>query len=86
LDIFRCHSGCHKRHHCHSGRNSCDNGCGCNAEASCGCGATGGSAPAASAPSDDAAPMPPAPTADPSASIQSKRRVVSATSVVIRRK
>jgi len=35
--------------------------------------------------SDDAAPMPPAPTADPSASVPSKRRVVAASSKVVRR-
>jgi hypothetical protein len=39
----------------------------------------------AAAGAEDAAPMPPAPTADPSASINSKRRVVSASSKVVRR-
>jgi hypothetical protein len=35
------------------------------------------------APADDAAPMPPAPTADPSASLKS-RRMYSASSKVVR--
>jgi hypothetical protein len=39
----------------------------------------------AAAPADDAAPVPPAPTADPSASVPSKRRVVAASSKVVRR-
>ena len=71
-DLFACHKSCCKK--------SCGNGC-CNAEPSCGCG--GGGATTA-APADDAAPMPPAPTADPSASIQG-RRVLSASSKVVRR-
>jgi hypothetical protein len=41
--------------------------------------------PAATAPADEAAPMPPAPTADPSASINSRRRMVTASSKVVRR-
>ncbi len=70
LDIFACKSCCKK---------SCCNSC--NAEPSCGCG--GGGATTA-APSDDAAPMPPAPTADPSASING-RRMLSASSKVVHR-
>ncbi len=72
LDIFRC--GCHKS--C-GGCNSCQQACGCG-------GGDGGQATTPTG-SDDAAPMPPAPTADPSASIQSKRRMVSASSKIVRR-
>ncbi|QDT02321.1 hypothetical protein K227x_06970 [Rubripirellula lacrimiformis] len=85
------HKGCG----CDSG---CDAGCGCSAEPTCGidapcgcsapassCGCSGGmqSAPVA-APHMDAAPMPPAPIVDPSASVTQKRRVVQASAVFTR--
>jgi hypothetical protein len=69
----------HFKRACCSTCDSCNSGCA--AEPSCGCG--GGGATSA-APADDAAPMPPAPTADPSASLKG-RRVLSASSKVVRR-
>ena len=65
----------HRGHGCDS---LCDSGCG-------GCSSCGGasSAPvAAPAVNGDAAPMPPAPIVDPSAYLQSNRRVIQATSYV----
>lgn len=88
LGIFHCHKKCCKP------ACGCGNGCAAACEPACGCAAaTGcaagcGAAPMGddvSAPADDAAPMPPAPTADPSASVPSKRRVVAASSKVVRR-
>jgi len=81
--IFRCKKSC-----CHSACNTCcDNGCG-NACGNGGCcGGEGGDAPAPAAGGEEAAPMPPAPMADPSASIQRGRQVVkaAATGSVVRR-
>jgi hypothetical protein len=56
-------------------RNSCDDGC-CDAISSCGC-----AAPAAPA-IGGSAPTPPAPVVDPSAYLQSNRRVIQPTSFV----
>jgi hypothetical protein len=58
----------------------CDETC-CDAISSCGCGTAAPAAPAAPAASE-AAPMPPAPTTDHSAQLQSKRRVIQASSYV----
>ncbi|MBN8604147.1 MAG: hypothetical protein J0M26_24245 [Planctomycetes bacterium] len=58
----------------------CDETC-CDAMSSCGCGEAAPAAPAAPAASE-AAPMPPAPTTDHSAQLQSKRRVIQASSYV----
>jgi len=82
---------CHKqRHRCgllsglfgHHGhhKSSCDScgGGGCDS-----CGGYGGAIGDAIE-GDDAAPMPPAPMADPEASLRSKRRVVQAASIVRR--
>lgn len=75
----------------HRKKSCCAPSCGCEAEPSCGCEpscgfATGGVAtPADAGGSDDAAPMPPAPMADPSASLQSRRRIVQVSSVIRRR-
>ncbi len=55
----------------------CDSGC--DVAVSCGCGSAPVAAPAVSG---DAAPMPPAPVVDPSAYLQSNRRVIQATSYV----
>jgi len=91
LEIFHCHKRCCKPA-CGCGNGcaaGCDWACGCAAAAGCavgcaaGCGAPMGDD--SSIQSDDAAPMPPAPTADPSASVPSKRRVVAASSKVVRR-
>ena len=71
---------CKKSHFKRACCSSC-NSCGCAAEPSCGCGGGGATGAAAA---DDAAPMPPAPTADPSASLKG-RRVLSASSKVVRR-
>ena len=85
LDCFRLkhkcctrHCGCH--HHCRllGGCGAAAPSCGCAAAApSCGCGGT--ATPGVSAPAEEAAPMPPAPTVDPSASYQ-KNRVLSVSS------
>jgi hypothetical protein len=87
LDCFRikhkcCARNCGNHHHCGLfGGSSCGAvgpSCGCAAAApSCGYGDTG--VPAATAPAEDAYPMPPAPTVDPSASYQ-KNRVLSVSS------
>jgi hypothetical protein len=75
----------------HRKKSCCAPSCGCEAEPSCGCEpscgfATGGVAtPTDAGGSDDAAPMPPAPMADPSASLQSRRRIVQVSSVIRRR-
>ncbi|MCA9131651.1 MAG: hypothetical protein KDA45_00780 [Planctomycetales bacterium] len=57
----------------------CDSGCGsgCNS-----CGSSSVAPLAAPSIQGDAAPMPPAPIVDPSAYLQSKRRVIQATSYV----
>jgi hypothetical protein len=67
--LFRC------KHRC-----GCQQNCCC--EPVCGCGAAGNGG---AVDNGDAAPMPPAPMADPSASLRSKRRLIHATSVVRRR-
>lgn len=74
-------SGLFKKKCC---KKSCCNTCdSCNSCNSCGGGGAGHTdAPAAEG---TAAPMPPAPMADPSASIQGKRRVVQASNAVARR-
>jgi hypothetical protein len=73
--------GCKKSSCCDMG---CDSGCGCAAAApSCGCGSAPMAAPMA-APSYEAAPMPPAPVVDPSASVTQKRRVIQASAVFVR--
>ena len=81
LGIF---GGCHKKKCCKKSccQPACESACGCTS------GCTNGGAPAPQgdmAPADDAAPMPPAPTADPSASFQGKRRVLNASSKIVRR-
>jgi hypothetical protein len=71
---------CKKRKCC---GNTCGNGCG-NACGGCsGCNGGGNAA----AEGDEAAPMPPAPMADPSASVLPRRQVVKATATgsVVRR-
>jgi hypothetical protein len=74
LDLFRCRKSC-----C----NTCSTGCStCAAEASCGCGAGAHSDGAVI--EGDAAPVPPAPMADPSASYQGQRNVIQATSLYSR--
>ena len=88
-----CDNGCGKRRCCILGRlfgrknSCCEASCGCEdscCEASCGC-ASGGCnscAPAADAPAGgEAAPMPPAPVADPAAKLGQPRKVVSASFV-----
>lgn len=60
----------------------CDETC-CDAMSSCGCGAASAAPAAPAAPAaSEAAPMPPAPTTDHSAQLQSKRRVIQASSYV----
>lgn len=65
----------------------CKKGCdevSCDAISACGCGAAPAAAPAAPAApaAAEAAPVPPAPVVDPSAYLQSKRRVIQASSYV----
>ena len=69
-------------HGCDSG---CDAGC-CDTMPSCGCSSTGMAAPVAAPPVQiqDAAPMPPAPVVDPSAYLNSKRRVIQASARYVR--
>jgi hypothetical protein len=78
LDIFG-----HRRRGCCN--NGCGNGCGCGAEPTCGCNGGGApmptAVPGAGVPTD-AAPMPPAPMADPQAQLRSQRRVVQASKIV----
>jgi len=71
LDIFRCH------------KSRCGGGCGCGG--GCDCGGGGEVGPVPGPPADGAVPMPPDPTPDPSARIESPRRVVRAASSVIGR-
>src|SRR5690606_18491976 len=74
FDLFKCKKTC-----C----NSCCNSCGCGT--SCGCDSYHGNghAPAPAAGGvHDAAPVPPAPMADPSASVRHNRRVVPASRVI----
>jgi hypothetical protein len=83
-----CDSGCGGHHHGllhrlfkHRRNNACcDTACdACGVASSCSSCGGGVAAPAASG---DAAPMPPAPVVDPSAYLQSNRRVIQATSYV----
>lgn len=71
----------HRGHGCDS---LCDSGCSTGGCSSCGGGSVSyGSSPvAAPVVNGDAAPMPPAPIVDPSAYLQSNRRVIQATSYV----
>ena len=79
LDIFRCH---HRHNNCCN--SGCGDSCGNGGCSSCG-GGEGAPAPAAGdMPGEEAAPMPPAPTPDQSASVKSKRRVVSTASRIAR--
>jgi hypothetical protein len=83
--LFSCHKSC-----CNNG---CNKGCGCAAAApscaapscaapapSCGCDAGKGAAVG----SGDMVPMPPAPVVDPSAYIPTQRRVVHASTSLVR--
>jgi hypothetical protein len=86
----RCHRHCglldglfgHHGHGCHK-RSCCASDC-CASDCTSSCGCGGGNGGGAAIQSDEAAPVPPAPMADPSASLKSRRRVVHATSVVRR--
>lgn len=75
--------------HCHRSCNSCDT-CGNGGCDSCGngCSSCNGGGHASPAAADEAAPVPPAPMADPSASIQSSRQIVKANArgTVVRRR
>jgi len=84
--VASCDSGCGRGHKLgllsrifkHKGKNGCDTACDACCETA-GCTSCGTAAPAASA---SAAPMPPAPVVDPSAYLQSNRRVIQPTSYV----
>src|SRR5438552_847681 len=94
-DTSCCSSSC-CRSHC--GR--CGNGCGCNKGCGCGAAAPSCAAPSCAAPapacgcdgmgkgasagSGDVVPMPPAPVVDPSAYIPTQRRVVHASTSLVR--
>lgn len=67
--LFGCKKGCG----CDSG---CDSGCDAGSSSGCGCGSA---MPMPAAPMINAAPMAPLPVVDPSASNQSKRRVIQAS-------
>ena len=71
--IFSCHR-----------RSCCDSGCGAVADSGCGCGGGHISAPGGMQDSGDMAPMPPAPVVDPSAFLPSQRRVVHASTNMLR--
>ena len=84
--IFGCRKSC-----CDSGCNACDSctvSCGCDAGCDAGCtmgGAGGGKgAPAPAMEGSEMAPMPPAPVVDPSAYLPAKRRVVHASTTLVR--
>ena len=87
LGLFSCHHGC-------GCGNGCNKGCGCAAAApSCAAPSCAAAAPAcgcdgmgkgASAGSGDVVPMPPAPVVDPSAYIPTQRRVVHASTSLVR--
>lgn len=72
----------------HRKNNACDSGCDSYGALASGCNSCGGSVAPSSAPiaapafQGDDAPMPPAPVVDPSAYLQSNRRVIQATSYV----
>ena len=74
LGLFKC-----KKHHCRKSccQTSCCNSCGNSCGSACGaCGNGGGAAPTeAGSDSDEAAPMPPAPMPDSSASYRHSRRI-----------
>ncbi|MCH2113865.1 MAG: hypothetical protein MK171_02985, partial [Pirellulales bacterium] len=77
-----CDDGCCEAS-CGCDDDCCDDGCcddGC-CEASCGCACSSSFAPVTADPSEAAAPIPPAPTADPAARIAQPRKVVSASFV-----
>ena len=84
-DPCGCDSGCGKKKGLLSKlfakKSCCDTGCdtGCSSCSSCG---TSTSAPAPAPAAASAAPMPPAPVVDPSAYLNSNRRVIQATSYV----
>jgi hypothetical protein len=70
------------------GKSKCDSCCDACCEPACGCesgcapacsSCNGGAAPVAAPAVEDAAPMPPAPVVDPSAYLNSKRRVIQAS-------
>jgi hypothetical protein len=65
-------------------KSACDTGCdtGCSTCNSCSAAPAAGTPAPAPAVSGDAAPMPPAPVVDPSAYLNSNRRVIQATSYV----
>ncbi len=77
-------------HHKKCCKPACHTGCatGCATECATGCASGCGSAPIShdvdGGSLEEAAPMPPAPTADPSASVPSKRRVIAASNKVVR--
>ncbi len=66
----RCNKGC--------GDKGCGAKAGCGAEPTCGCGAP------AAAEGGEMAPMPPAPVVDPSAYVPAQRRVVHASTTLVR--
>ncbi|WP_231612345.1 hypothetical protein [Novipirellula galeiformis] len=69
-------------------KKGCDSGCDSICDSGCGCGASVPHAPyeaaPVAAPEVEAAPMPPAPIVDPSASVTSKRRVIQASASYVR--
>src|SRR5438105_66113 len=92
-DTSCCSSSC-CRSRCHTRCGGCNQGCGCAAAApSCAAPSCAAAAPAcgcdgvgkgASAGSGDVVPMPPAPVVDPSAYIPTQRRVVQASTSLVR--
>ena len=78
--IFSCHKRCHNG--CNTG---CDTGCGAAAP-SCGCdgGVMSGGKELPPQAGGDLAPMPPAPVVDPSAFLPTQRRVVHASTSLVR--
>src|SRR5438552_1043627 len=93
-DTSCCSSSCCKSHCGRCCGNGCNKGCGCAAAApSCAAPSCAAPAPAcgcdgmgkgASAGSGDVVPMPPAPVVDPSAYIPTQRRVVQASTSLVR--
>ncbi|MCA9153134.1 MAG: hypothetical protein KDA38_00040 [Planctomycetales bacterium] len=71
-----CDNGC-------AANGCCDNGCTGNGCAPA-CGCEHGAAPAPAVGGDDMAPMPPAPVVDPSAYLSSQRRVIQASTNLVR--
>jgi hypothetical protein len=86
-EVACCDSGCGKKKSCggllsklFKKKSNCCDALACDA---CGCASACGSAPvAAPVVHGDAAPMPPAPVVDPSAYLQSNRRVIQASSYI----